>query len=258
MTGYTKLFSSILASTVWREDNDTRIVWITMLAMADKSGLVEASIPGLADFARVPTEACQKALAKLSSPDTWSRSKEHDGRRIAEVDGGWQILNHGAYRDKLGQDERRERDRLRKQTLRKSSNFTNVRSCPQLSANVRNVSHTEAEADTNTKAVQNKSVSPTASDAAVPAVLVFKAQGKPESWNLTQPDIDQWASDYPSLDVLAECRKARNWLDANGPRTAKGTKRFLVNWLNRSADRAKSPGRWTAPLTTTTALEPED
>jgi len=30
--GYTKLYSSIVASTMWREDDKTRIVFITMLA----------------------------------------------------------------------------------------------------------------------------------------------------------------------------------------------------------------------------------
>ena len=43
MPGYTKLFNSILASTIWRADDKTRIVWITLLAMADKHGIVEAS-----------------------------------------------------------------------------------------------------------------------------------------------------------------------------------------------------------------------
>ena len=48
MSGYTKLFNSILASTVWSEPNETRIVWITLLAMADKNGIIEGSVPGLA------------------------------------------------------------------------------------------------------------------------------------------------------------------------------------------------------------------
>ena len=53
MTGYTKLFSSILASTIWDEDAPTRLVWITLLAMSDKNRTVEGSIPGLAHQARV-------------------------------------------------------------------------------------------------------------------------------------------------------------------------------------------------------------
>jgi hypothetical protein len=48
VTGYTKLFSSIVSSTLWREPAATKVVWITMLALADRHGEVEASIPGLA------------------------------------------------------------------------------------------------------------------------------------------------------------------------------------------------------------------
>lgn len=108
MAGYTKLFHSILASTIWREDDKTRIVWITLLAMSDKHGHCEGSIPGLADFARVSLKDCEAALERLMSPDTYSRSKEHDGRRIAAVEGGWQLINHGKYRALLSADERRQ------------------------------------------------------------------------------------------------------------------------------------------------------
>jgi hypothetical protein len=99
MSGYTKLYSSIIHSTIWREDDKTRIVWITMLAMADMEGNVMASLPGLADASRVTIPECEMALEKLSSPDLHSRSKEKDGRRIEDVDGGWNIINRNKYRD---------------------------------------------------------------------------------------------------------------------------------------------------------------
>src|SRR3990167_2677294 len=105
MSGYTKLFNSILASTIWRAPDTTRLVWITMLAMADKDGIVEASIPGLADFARVSLTACEQALAELAAPDIYSRSKEEEGRRIERMEGGWRLINHGKYRHALSVDE---------------------------------------------------------------------------------------------------------------------------------------------------------
>ena len=55
MSGYTKLHSNIIHSTIWRAPNHVRLVWITMLALCDRDGVVEASVPGLADAARVPT-----------------------------------------------------------------------------------------------------------------------------------------------------------------------------------------------------------
>lgn len=108
MAGYTKLFSSIVTSSIWQEDNATRLVWITLLATADARGIVEASLPGLAHVARVDRDECERALAKLASPDPDSRTKDHDGRRIAECDGGWQILNYAQYREKGRSQDRHE------------------------------------------------------------------------------------------------------------------------------------------------------
>ena len=118
MAGYTKLFGSILDSTIWREQNSTRILWITMLAMAGKSGVVESSVPGLADRARLSRAETDAALLALMAPDPDSRTKEHEGRRISAVDGGWLILNHGKYRAKLSMEERREYQRIWQQNYR--------------------------------------------------------------------------------------------------------------------------------------------
>src|SRR5664279_4280488 len=118
MSGFTKLHNSILSSTIWREDPVTVKVWITMLAMADADGVVEASIPGLADFARVSIDETKVALTKFLSPDEYSRSKEYEGRRVEVADGGWLILNYDKYRFKLSPEDRKERERTKKQRYR--------------------------------------------------------------------------------------------------------------------------------------------
>ena len=97
---FTKLDAGITDSTIWHQPDHTRLTWITMLAMADQHGYVGASIPGLASRARVPLEACVAALECFKAPDPYSRTKDHDGRRIAEADGGWVLLNHAKYRDR--------------------------------------------------------------------------------------------------------------------------------------------------------------
>jgi len=95
---FTKLFQSITASTIWCESDGTRIVWITMLAMADRNGEVAGSIPGLAGIARVSVEDCRKAIKTFLAPDPDSRTKEFEGRRIEEIPGGWRLLNYELYR----------------------------------------------------------------------------------------------------------------------------------------------------------------
>lgn len=73
-----------------------------------------------------------------------------------------------------------------------------------------------------------------------PAVLTFPCVGAAKSWDLTEAQLAKWTDSYrPGLDVLTECRKAQNWLDANPARrkTASGMPKFIVNWLNRAVDR---------------------
>lgn len=108
---FTKLFSSITESTVWCESHATRIVWITMLAMADRRGRVSASVPGLANRARVTLEECEKALDRFLSPDRYSRTPDNDGRRIEAMDGGWRLLNYAKYREMRDQEARLEYQR---------------------------------------------------------------------------------------------------------------------------------------------------
>jgi hypothetical protein len=150
MTGYTKLFNSILASTIWREDDKTRLVWITLLALTDMNGVVEASIPGLADLARVSLEDCERALENLQKPDKYSRSKDHDGRRIETIDGGWLVLNRAKYRDKLSADDRRERDRDRQRRHRQSRTVTPSVTPERDLSRMSRQTETETETETTT------------------------------------------------------------------------------------------------------------
>ena len=115
---YTKLFSSIIHSSIWVASNETRIVWITMLAMADGYGNVEASVIGLAKAANLEWREVVKALEELSSEDQWSRSKEFGGRRIEEIEGGWHILNYSFYRRKMSAEHRAEQNRERQRRYR--------------------------------------------------------------------------------------------------------------------------------------------
>jgi hypothetical protein len=126
---FTKLFSSITESTIWREPANVRLVWITMLAMADRRGRVWASLPGLADRARVPDEDCRAAIKTFLSPDADSRTREHEGRRIEVIDGGWRLLNHEKYR--AIRDEEAIKDSKR--------NYINKRRAAEKQSNVENV-----------------------------------------------------------------------------------------------------------------------
>ena len=81
-----------------------------------------------------------------------------------------------------------------------------------------------------------------------PAVLTFHCDGPEATWSLTESKLSEWQATYPSLDVLAECRKARQWIADNPDRrkTARGMTRYLGAWLARAQDSGRaarsSPG----------------
>ena len=239
MAGYTKLFNSILMSSVWEESAETRIVWVTLLALSDQHGHVDGTVKSLARVSRVSIAACQRAVDTFLNPDPADRSGVDEGRRLTPEQGGWLIVNHATYRTRMSLDERRDRDKLRKRQARALSAAR-----PQTSESVRDVSQAEAEAEAEAKADQKqirrkarKSVSPaTRAEPPADTRLTFNTTGRPTAWHLTQAQVDDWVGVYPGLDVLGECRKASAWLAANGRKTASGMPRFLVSWLNRTTN----------------------
>lgn len=125
---YIKLFSSLVTSTIWMEDDKTRIVWITMLAVADKNGEIQASIPGLARIAGVPVPDVEVAIQKFLAPDEHSRTPDDEGRRIEKIDGGWSLLNHAKYRLMASKDESKtsnaERQRRHRERQKRNGRVT--------------------------------------------------------------------------------------------------------------------------------------
>ena len=86
-------------SSIWiNESKETRLVWITIIALKDAEGRVYASVPGLADRAKVSIAECQEALRIMLSPDPHDSSGVEDGRKIRAIPGGWEVVNHDLYR----------------------------------------------------------------------------------------------------------------------------------------------------------------
>ena len=153
---FTKLFSSITESSIWSQPDTTRLVWITMLAMADRRGRVWASVPGLANRARVSIEDCKIALTCFLSQDEYSRTKDFAGVRIEAIDGGWRLLNHEKYRDIRDDETRREQNAIAQ------ARFRGKQSKPQSAESKPTVSQSKptrkpiADADADADADKNK------------------------------------------------------------------------------------------------------
>ena len=120
---YNKLFTKILDSTIWLENDATRLVWITFLAVMDEDGFVALSAIGnVAARARVSLEAAESSIKALESPDSADATQEHEGRRIERVPYGWIVLNATKYRDLIKRETQKEQTRLRVAKHRAKSN----------------------------------------------------------------------------------------------------------------------------------------
>lgn len=137
---FVKLDCDILRSTLWL-DREARDVFITALLMAEPRqitepmeqikvgsldetgwivqpgwyGFVPASGPGLVRLSGCDDSEGMRALHRLGEPESESRSRDFEGRRLVRVDGGFIVLNFMKYRDKdFGAAERMRLLRLRK------------------------------------------------------------------------------------------------------------------------------------------------
>jgi len=149
MPNYTKLFNSIVTSTIWTEDDKTRILWITMLALADQNGEVHASVPGLARLAGIDLESTQKAIECFLSPDPYSRTPDNEGRRIAKIDGGWELLNHAKYRKMASKEDSKAATAARVRRHRERN--APVTPCNAPVTVSRDIAEAEAEAEAEKK-----------------------------------------------------------------------------------------------------------
>jgi len=101
---FTKIFGSILNSSIWLDEDghhrpmDVKLVWLTMLIMANEFGIVEATAAGIAKESGVLAKRVREIIDLLINPDPESRTPDNQGRRIEKVEGGWLVLNHEKYR----------------------------------------------------------------------------------------------------------------------------------------------------------------
>lgn len=195
---YTKLHETILRSTVWQEADGTRLVWITLLALADQYGEIRSTVPGLAHTARVSIAAAVEALRILSAPDQFSTSSEQEGRRIEAIDGGWRLINYAKYRHMASLDDERAKSAVRSKRYRERHKEKPSRSPSRpVTDNHATIAQAEAEADSDHESV---TTTITATPSATPA--------KNGEFHRTEIPAD-WK---PSAKTQAELKAALPWM----------------------------------------------
>lgn len=212
MAGYSKLWSTIITSSVWSEDNTTRIMWITMLALAEADGHVPGAIPGMAAVARMSIEDAQSAIDRLCAPDRYSRCTEADGRRLIPVPGGWQIINYAKYR--AGRDEDERREYIREYMRRRRAKEKNVNN-PVNNVNKCKPPYAQAEAEAEAEAKKEPPIIPQrgkrVSKFTEPSLDEFRAyvDANPELRHLDTEDI--WKGYHDGGWIDTQGKPVRNW-----------------------------------------------
>lgn len=203
---YTKLFNSILTSTIWTEDDRTRIVWITLLALADKNGEVQASVPGLARVAGVPVEDCRSAIIKFLSPDPDSRTKDDEGRRIEEIDGGWSLLNHAKYRDLASKEDSIRKNAERQARYRDSAKRNGkVTACNGKVTQGRDIADSETDSETDSDADANAEVEEERKSPTSHRSKADEIESLPMAKSyVTKKGFQKILKDHPDLDPISE------------------------------------------------------
>ncbi len=228
MNGYTKLFCSIITSTIWREPKETKILWITMLALADKYGEVAGSVPGLAAMAGLGVEETRAALLALESPDLDSRTKDEEGRRVRPVEGGWFLINHAKYREMMNADDRKEYLRKKQAEYRERVSKRNkpAVAIPVTDVSDKSTSSTHAESSVQSSEEVQSSISP---EITIYAEYPRKA-GRADALKAIRS-----AMKTKTLELLLERTKAYAEATSAWPESEKHFIPHPATWFNRGS-----------------------
>jgi uncharacterized phage protein (TIGR02220 family) len=110
------MFQQIHDSSV-ADDYLMRLVFMDLLILADRDGLVNKTPEAIARRTAVPLEIVDEQLRKLMAPDPKSNTPDCDGRRLVPIEEGkpwgWRIVNYKKYRNIKSSDELRAQTRDR-------------------------------------------------------------------------------------------------------------------------------------------------
>jgi hypothetical protein len=126
MNVFAKIFAQIFDSSI-AADYVVRHIFMDMLVLADRDGVVDMTLDAISRRTNVPEELVAHAIAELMKDDRKSRSHEEDGRRLVAIDShrdwGWQIVNYEHYRNIRDEEARRTyfRDKQREQRAKSTT-----------------------------------------------------------------------------------------------------------------------------------------
>lgn len=97
---YGKIFDSIYEGTLYGQW-EALVTFQQMIVLCDADGMIDMTPHAIAARTSIPLKIIEKGIAVLEDPDPFSRTPDHEGRRIELIDAhrpwGWHIINHAKY-----------------------------------------------------------------------------------------------------------------------------------------------------------------
>jgi hypothetical protein len=233
---FAKLFSSITESSLWGEQKEVRLLFVSMLARADSTGFVEASLPGLARMANLTVAEVEMALEVLEGPDPHSKNPEFEGRRIDKVDGGWMLLNYDSYRNRRSDEDRRGymRDYMRerrsaerrKQSVNPTANSVSENANSRPSVNHGKPALAQEETETETETRERESAAPPSPNGDSPSASTSKK--KKASSRFVPPTLEEVTAYCLERNKGIDPQRFINYYTANG--WVQGRGKAIKDW----------------------------
>lgn len=160
VSGYTPLFDSLTRGTLCGRWPDIGL-WPIVLSLADKDGTVDVTPLYIAGITGLPEQEVIACMERFCQPDPYSRSTDHEGRRLVLLDDhrtwGWRIVNHGKYKEKARLMGKNARDVESGKEAERKRAARETGGCPPKSAEVRrsppvsDPSYADADSNTDTE-----------------------------------------------------------------------------------------------------------
>jgi len=145
---YGKIFESMFDGTL-TEDWQALITFQQMIILSDADGVVDMTPSAITRRTGIPIEHINAGIVSLELDDPYSRTPDHNGKRIIRLDDhrpwGWFIVNHEKYKLIQNAEDKRQqaRNRKRKQREKESQDVTPCHAPSRMSR------HTDTDTDTD-------------------------------------------------------------------------------------------------------------
>jgi hypothetical protein len=240
MSGYTPVFSTVFTGTLHGRWPDTGL-WLCLLAMADKHGLIDCTPQYIAGVTGLSAEDVIGCIERFTRPDPYSRSQDEEGRRLIPIDParpwGWRIVNHGKYREKArlqSRDSQRTESGADAKRKRKSPEVPRI---PPLSPS-RPLSDADADSNKEKRGMEKR------------AARAPIAHRLPENFELT-PQRQATAKAEAVNPEREFARFCDHWRAASGANARKlDWDAAWRNWCRKAGDFRKPQGTASEPVRT--------